>query len=124
MTRRTVLGRSCTAGWKPTRPREWGWATASYLEAFTDALRVARQFGDDQRAQRYERAVRLAARFVMQLQFRPAEAYYARSQQDTVGGIRTAPADNRLRIDHCQHALMALMKTRQVLFGQPADSRR
>ena len=94
-----------------------GIATASYLEGFTDALGLARRVGDRPRAQRYERAVRLAARFVMQLQFRPAEAYYVSSLQDTVAGIRTSPSNNLLRIDHCQHALLALMKTRQVLFA-------
>jgi len=94
-----------------------GVATASYLEAFTDALETARRLGDHQRAARYERAVRLAARFVMQLQVRPEEAYYIHSRRDAVGGIRTSPSDNRLRIDHCQHALVALMKTRRVLYG-------
>lgn len=97
-----------------------GVATASYLEGFAEALRLARQVGDHQRAARYERAVRLAARFVMQLQVRPEEAYYVRSLQDTVGGIRTSPSNNVLRIDHCQHALLALARARQVLF---ADTR-
>ncbi len=100
-----------------------GVATASYLEGFTDALRLARRVGDRERAERYERAVRLAARFVMQLQVRPEEVYYVPSKQDAVGGIRTSASDNRLRIDHCQHALMALIKTRQVLFSTTADSR-
>jgi hypothetical protein len=94
-----------------------GVSTASYLEGFADALALARATGDEARARRYERLVRGAARFVMQLQFRKEEAYFVRSLQDTVGGIRTAPALNLLRIDHCQHALMALMKTRRVLFA-------
>jgi len=95
-----------------------GVATASYLEGFAEALRLARRVGDDARTARYERAVRLAARFVMQLQVRPEEAYYVRSPQDTVGGIRTSPTDNRLRIDHCQHALLGLARARQVLFAE------
>jgi hypothetical protein len=93
-----------------------GVATASYLEGFAEALRLARRVGDRERAARYEHAVRLAARFVMQLQFRPAEAYYVRSLQDTVGGMRTSPTNNLLRIDHCQHALLGLARARQVLF--------
>lgn len=93
-----------------------GVATASHLEGFTDALTLARTVGDVARARRYETVVREAARFVMQLQFRPEEAYYIRSPQDAVGGIRTAPAINKLRIDHCQHALLGLMKTKQVLY--------
>lgn len=96
-----------------------GVATAAYLEGFADALRLARRVGDTERAARYEQVVRRAARFVMQLQFRPEEAYYVRSLPDTVWGVRTTLSRNRLRVDHCQHALLALMKTRQVLFGQP-----
>ncbi len=93
-----------------------GIATASYLEAFTDSLQLARNLEDATRASRYESVVRGAARFVMQLQVRPEEAYYVRSPQDVVWGMRTAPALNLLRIDHCQHALIALIKTRNVLF--------
>jgi len=101
------------AAQQPGRP---GVATASYLEGFADALTLARRIGDAERAKRYERLVREAARFVMQLQVRPEEAYFTRSPQDVVGGIRTAPALHRLRIDHCQHALVAMMKTRAVLY--------
>lgn len=93
-----------------------GVATASYLEGFTDALALARSVGDTERSKRYERVVREAARFVMQLQVRPEEAYFMRSPQDAVGGIRTSPSLNLLRIDHCQHALIGLIKARRVLF--------
>ncbi|MEK6677008.1 MAG: hypothetical protein AABZ47_15320, partial [Planctomycetota bacterium] len=96
-----------------------GVATASYLEAFTDALALAKRVGDRDRTKRYEDVVRQAARFVLQLQIRPEEAYFIRSPRDAVGGIRTAPALDLLRIDHCQHALVALIKTRHVLFSDP-----
>ncbi|MCH7596356.1 MAG: hypothetical protein IID35_07325 [Planctomycetes bacterium] len=94
-----------------------GASTASYLEGFTDALGVARAFGDSERVRRYETVVRLATRFVMQLEVRREEARFMRSPQDAVGGIRTSPALSRLRIDHCQHALIALIKARKILFG-------
>ena len=86
------------------------------MEGFTDALNLARAIGDLDRVQRYATLVREAARFTIQLQIRPEEAYFIRSAQDAIGGIRAAPAVNRLRIDHCQHALLGLMKTRQALF--------
>jgi len=95
-----------------------GIATASYLEGFADALRLAREVGDAERVRRYESVVRAAARFVLQLQVRPDEAYFVRSPKDALWGMRSAPALNLLRIDHCQHALIALMKTHDVLFGQ------
>lgn len=98
------------------QPGRAGVATAAYLEGFADALSLARSAGDAGRAARYERVVRGAARFVMQLQVRPEEAYFCPSPRDSVGGIRTGPALNLLRIDHGQHALIALMKTRDVLF--------
>lgn len=91
-------------------------ATALYLQGLTDALALARSWGDSDRAERYEQAVRRAARFVMQLEFRPGEAYYVRSRPDTIGGVRASLCDNTLRIDQCQHALTALDKTRRVLF--------
>ena len=97
-------------------PGRAGVATAAYLEGFADALALARSVGDVQRAKRYERVVREATRFVIQLQVRPEEAYFMRSPQDAVGGIRTSPSLNLLRIDHCQHALVGLIKARQVLF--------
>jgi hypothetical protein len=100
------------------QPGRAGVATAAYLEGFADALTLAQEAGDAKRTKRYETVVRGAARFVMQLQFRSEEAYYVRSPQDVIGGIRTAPALNLLRIDHCQHALVGLMKARQVLFPQ------
>ncbi len=95
-----------------------GVSTASYLEGFADALALANRRGDQARVNRYERVVRRAVRFVMQLQFRNDEAYFVRSRQDAIGGIRTSPSLNLLRIDHVQHALIALMKTREVLYGR------
>lgn len=96
-----------------------GVSTASYLEAFADALALARDLGDQKRIAKYEEVVQQAARFVMQLQVRPQEAFFARSAQDTIWGIRAAPVQNRLRIDHCHHALVGLWKAKQALF--PSD---
>lgn len=93
-----------------------GVSTAAYLEGFADALDLARQIGDVERTKRYEPVVRDAARFVLQLQVRPEEAYFVRSPHDAVWGIRTAPGLNLLRIDHCQHALVGLIKARKALF--------
>ncbi|MCO6436803.1 MAG: hypothetical protein J5J06_06930 [Phycisphaerae bacterium] len=93
-----------------------GVATASYLEGFADALRLARELNDQERVKRYEKIVRGATRFVLQLRIRPEEAYFIRSPKNAVGGVRTTPALDLLRIDHCQHALVGLMKARHALF--------
>jgi len=99
------------------QPGRAGVATASYLEALCDALHLARAVGDAERIRRYESGVRAAVRFVLQLQVRPEEAYFMRSPRDAVWGVRTSPALNLLRIDHVQHALVALIKARQVLYS-------
>ncbi len=90
--------------------------TAFHLEAIADALQLARSVNDAERISRYDRALRGAVRFVMQLQVRPEEAYFMRSPRDAVGGIRTGLTLNLLRIDHCEHALIGLIKARQVLY--------
>lgn len=105
------------------QPGRAGIATASYLEGMCDALQLARITGDTARAERYVAAVRQATRFVIQLQMRPEEAYFVRSPRDAVWGMRTSPALNLLRIDHVQHALLALMKARDVLFPQEPKRR-
>lgn len=97
-----------------------GVATASYTEGVADALALAKLRGDAERTTRYTNVVQSACRFIMQLQFRPEEAYFVRSPQDAIGGIRTTPTLNLLRIDHCQHALVALLKARDALYG-PAE---
>ena len=97
-------------------------ATALYLEGFADALVLARELGDAERARRYALVVRAAARLVLQLQFRRAEGFYVRSGIDCFDGVRNAPWDNRIRIDNCRHALSALSRAREVLFfGDTAD---
>lgn len=101
----------------PGRPP--GINTASYLEGFTDALELARKLGDAPRAQRYEHLVRSSARFVLQLIVKPQEAFFHTRPEESVWGVRSMPTDHHLRIDHVQHALAALMKTRTVLFGPP-----
>ena len=93
-----------------------GVTTAHYLAGFADALSLAHAVGDETRAKRYERVVRDASRFVMQLQVRPEEAYFVRSPRDAIGGIRATPSLNLLRIDHCQHGLIGLTKARAALF--------
>ena len=107
--------------WGGIATRDDGRATAStalHLEALAEALTLARSVDDRARIDRYERALRGAARFVMQLQVRPEEAYYIRSPQDAIGGIRTSPALHLLRIDHTQHGLTGLIKTKAALFPE------
>ncbi|GMU37339.1 MAG: hypothetical protein KJ057_06985 [Phycisphaerae bacterium] len=94
-----------------------GASTASFLCLFADAAQLARTVGDRGREDRYVALTRSAARFVVQLQIRPEEAYFCPVPGDAVGGVRNSPAINRLRLDVCGHALVGLIKARDVLFG-------
>ncbi len=95
-------------------------ATAAFLSGLADAAQLAKETGDSQRFERYSKACRLAVRFVIQLQIRKEECFFVRSLIDSVDGIRTSPMDWRIRIDNCQHALIGLIKTRQLLFADPS----
>ncbi len=101
------------AAWHPSLV---GSATAAYLCGLCDALVLARKVGDGERAKAYEQAVRLGVRFLLQLEFKPQEAYFVRSARDAVGGVRTDLIDSTLRIDNSAHALLALTRARDVLF--------
>ncbi|MEK6644947.1 MAG: hypothetical protein AABZ08_13680 [Planctomycetota bacterium] len=90
--------------------------TASYLLAMSDGLELARRIGDLKRVERYQWAVRLAARFVMQLEITESGAYYARSRVDSVGGVRQSPWNNIIRSDSGSEAVMSLIAARRALF--------
>jgi len=92
-----------------------GITTAVYLEGCVDAARTAIAMNDQARAKRYLKASQKAARFVMQLRFRPEECYYVQSPEKVLGGVRNSPSDPTLRIDHTQHALAALLGTAGLL---------
>jgi len=92
-----------------------GITTALHMAAVADALSLARDLGDKQRAARYERMLRAGTRFVLQLQFRLEECYYVRSRLETIHGVRATPWDHLLTIENCQHALIALIKARALL---------
>ena len=88
-------------------------STGVYLEGLSDALRLARAVGDFDRAKRYDFAIRLGLRSLIQLQFDgDDDAFYvAREKRRYVnGGIRTTVYDNRIRCDNVQHGLMAALK--------------
>ncbi len=100
-------------------PGAVGVDTAIYLTALADGVALARRIGDQERTARYRKAVQDAARFILQLEVRPAGVYYVRNPRDALGGVRTASWDNRIRADHCAWALVSLIRARAVLHGPP-----
>ncbi len=97
-----------------------GIETAPYVEGLIEALRTARAFRDPQRADRYAAVIRRAVRPVLQLQFKPEEAFYVRSPADALYGFRLHPFESAIRIDSAQHAMFVLMGARQLLWPEAA----
>jgi hypothetical protein len=90
-------------------------ATGVYLEGLVDALVLAREIGDEIRAESYDRAMQRGIRSMAQLQFHDEiDAYYVRRKERVIGAVRTESADNEIRIDNLQHGLMALLKYRDI----------
>ena len=86
-------------------------STGAYLEGLADALRLAREIGDQARAAAYESAIARGLRSLRQLQFRgPDDAFYLSRQERVIGALRTEAYDNAVRIDSASHALAAAVK--------------
>jgi hypothetical protein len=93
-----------------------GDATTVFVAALADAYDLAKNRGDTARAERYREAIRQGTRFILQLQVRPDECFYIRSPRDAVDGIRSDPLTCTLRIDGVQHAILALLRAKPILF--------
>lgn len=102
------------------QPGVVGSDSAAYVSALAEGLVLARRIGDRQRVERYEHAVRLGARFILQLEFTEAGCFYVRTPRDAIGGVRMSPWDHRIRVDRCGDALESLIQARGALFGKPA----
>ena len=100
--------------YNPRRP-EYGpphaASTGAYLEGLSEAVALARELGDEARAEAYERAVRRGLRSLRQLQFRDErDAYYVSKREQVLGALRTEAYDNAIRVDSAAHALLAAIK--------------
>ena len=85
-------------------------STASYLEGLGDAYALAKTVDDNNHSDQYQKAIKLAARYVMQTQFTSDNAFYLSNPQKAIGGFRQSVVNNQERNDYTQHATLALMK--------------
>jgi hypothetical protein len=93
-------------------------STGVFLEGLVDAFDLARMMGNDHRASAYERAIQRGIRSIAQLQFKDdIDAYYVSERHKVIGAVRTEVYNNELRIDNLQHALMALLKYKELRFA-------
>lgn len=90
-------------------------STAVYVEGLTHAYDLARGAADRPRAEAYLNSIRYGLRSLMQLQYRPENAFYLRHKNRSVGGLRTTVTDNQLRCDSTQHAVMAAIAALRFL---------
>ena len=91
-------------------------STGVYLEGLADALKLARDCGDTDRAAAYERAAWRSVRSLRQLQFIDGtDAFYVTKRDKVLGGLRTETYNNEIRVDNVQHGLMGLLKLSEIL---------
>jgi hypothetical protein len=88
-------------------------STGVYIEGLADALQLARQAGQADRAKSYERVIWRAIRSLRQLQYRDEiDAFYVSKRPKVMGGLRSEAYHNEIRVDNVQHGLMGLLKLR------------
>lgn len=86
-------------------------STGVYLEGLIDAFWLAKQCGEQPRAEAYRVAIVCGIRSLMQLQYKESiDCFYVKNVKCVLGGLRTTVYDNTIRIDNVQHGLMALLK--------------
>ncbi len=81
-------------------------AAASRIQALLAAHKLAFRVNRDPKP--YAEAILSATRFLMQNQYRRDNAYYVHMQDEVRGGFRGSLIDPTIRIDYCQHAILAL----------------
>lgn len=93
----------------PERFLHTGVTTAVYIEGLSPAYLLAREYGDRARQARYARYVHEGAAFVMRLQCPLSWQDPAEVPAPALGGFHSKPTNPVLRVDHNQHAVMALI---------------
>ena len=91
-------------------------STGVFMEGMVDAMILARETGETQRAEDYEASIWRGARSIAQLQFKDdVDMYYVSRKARVLGGVRTEAYNNEIRVDNIQHALMALLRFRALI---------
>lgn len=91
-------------------------STGVYLEGLADALKLAQDCDDADRAAAYELAAWRSIRSLRQLQFLDEiDTFYIAKRDKVLGGLRTETYNNEIRVDNVQHGLMGLLKLSDVL---------
>lgn len=98
-------------GFNHTNPPETC-SAATRIEGLVAAWRLSEKAGSTGKG--YADAIHLAAKFLMQQQFRPVNSYMANPTVPFAGGFHASPTNFELRIDYAQHAISALIGAAEV----------
>ena len=85
-------------------------STTSYMEGINDVYKIAVDMGDKERIEKYWKAIKLATRFILQLQFTEENSFYLDNNTKAIWGFKQSLTNNQLRNDNTQHASSSLMK--------------
>lgn len=87
------------------------WSTCLFLEAVADGLRMARIAGDEERLETYAESSTLAAKYLLDLQFRKGEKQDAHDPDFINGGVPFTKSGTVIRVDVPHHVANAVLKT-------------
>lgn len=91
-------------------------STGVYMEGMIDAMLLARELDDAGRAAAYEQSIWRGLRSIVQLQYKDdVDAFYVSRKTRVMGAVRTETYNNEIRIDNIQHAMMALLRFREIV---------
>lgn len=98
--------------------------TATRTEALMAAYLLARDHGERGEAARILEAATLSVGFQLQCLYRPETAMYFADPQRILGGFRESLTSPNIRIDFCQHNLLALLYLYRVMDEEGIDALR
>ncbi len=85
-------------------------STTAYMEWINDAYKLAVNLDDKERIEKYWNSIKLATRFILQLQFTEENSFYLVDKTKAIWWFKQTLTNNQLRNDNAQHASSALMK--------------
>ncbi|MFO7736356.1 MAG: hypothetical protein R6W70_09120 [bacterium] len=83
-------------------------STGVYTEGLAEAYELAVSLNDRNRIKRYGKALKGAAKYLTNLQYKEIDAYQFRKPDKIVGAMTMKPFDNETRLDATYHAVGAL----------------
>jgi len=97
--------------------RGYSYSTGTYLEGIAKAYEIAKELNDTERIQKYEKALLMGMRFLLQSQYTEENMFTVINKELTTGGMRTSVDNLSIRIDAVQHAAHAMIRFLEALYS-------